>query len=291
MNKLSVLILTKNEEANIVACLESIRQLADEIIIVDDFSEDRTLDIIKNYGSTPLTILSQSKDNSKWTRSKIASPAWGGIKIFQRALNNNFAEQRNYGLEKATGEWVLYVDADERITNSLRENIKYQIDAIKDRYSRLAGSSIKYQNISAYKLKRKNFYYGKHEWPKIERLERLFKKDKLKGWQGELHESPVIDGDINELEGYLLHYTHQDLSSMLDNTIKWSEIEANLRLKTDHPKMTWWRFPRVMITEFFNYYIGQKGWKLRIIGLIESLYQSFSIFITYARLWEKQKGI
>jgi hypothetical protein len=98
--------------------------------------------------------------------------------------------------------------------------------------------------ISAYKLKRKNYYLGENEWPYIEKLERLFKKDKLKGWQGKLHETAVVEGKISELEGFLLHYTHRDLTSMVNKTLEWSKVEAELRFESNHPKMTWWRFPQ-----------------------------------------------
>ncbi len=76
---------------------------------------------------------------------------------------------------------------------------------------------------------------------------------------------------------------------MVDNTLVWSEIEANLRLATGHPPVTWWRIPRVMTTTFFDYYVFQNGWRIGTVGLIESMYQAFSTFITYARLWEMQQ--
>ena len=78
---------------------------------------------------------------------------------------------------------------------------------------------------------------------------------------------------------------------MLNKTIEWSKIEAELRFKSDHPKMTWWRFPRVMIKAFINSYITQGGWKAGATGIVEGTYQAFSIFITYARLCELQEKV
>lgn len=187
----------------------------------------------------------------------------------------DFSEIRNLGLEKAKGKWILYIDVDERVTLELGKNIK---EVVKS-------DSV----VAAYKVLRKNYYFGNNEWPYIEKLERLFKKEKLNGWQGKLHESPVIEGKTGELTGFLLHYTHRDLTSMVNKTIEWSKIEAELRFNSNHPKMSWWRFPRVMTTAFLNSYVRQKGYKAGTAGLIESIYQSFSIFITYARLWEIQK--
>jgi len=195
-----------------------------------------------------------------------------GARVFEIS-GADFSEMRNVGLQKTTNDWILYIDTDERVSNELKASIK---NAVKD------------EDFAAYKLKRKNFYFGSFEWPYIEKLERLFRRKNLKGWHGKIHESPIIEGKVGTLDGFLLHYTHRDLSSMVDKTIEWSEVEAELRFKSNHPKMTWWRFPRVMITAFLDSYVKQKGYKSGVAGLVESIYQSFSIFITYARLWELQ---
>lgn len=187
---------------------------------------------------------------------------------------NDYAHSRNLGLKAATYDWILYVDTDERVSHSLAKNIK---------------KTIKNSRIGVYRLRRKNFYFGKTEWPYKEKLERLFKKENLKGWYGKIHESPKFEGKIGTLDGYLLHYTHRDLSSMVEKTLEWSKIEADLRFKANHPRMSWWRFPRVMISAFLDSYIRQKGFRVGVVGIMESLYQAFSIFITYARLWELQR--
>lgn len=246
MSKISAVVIAKNAENLIADCLDSL-SFCDEIIVVDNKSEDRTVDIAKKMGA----------------------------KVFEYP-SEDFSELRNFGLKKATCNWVLYIDVDERVTKELAVTIKNQV-------------TIENNNFSAFKVRRKNFYFGNHEWPYIERLERLFKKDQLVGWYGQLHESSRIKGVVGELEGFLLHYTHRDLSSMVQKTIKWSKIEAELRFKSGHPKMSWWRFPRVMLTTFLDSYVRQGGWKVGVVGLIESMYQSFSIFITYARLWEMQQ--
>lgn len=248
MTKISAIIIAKNEEAMIADCFDSL-SFCDEIIVIDNNSEDRTVEISERMDAK---VLNSDSDS--------------------------FSTRRNLGLKKASGEWVLYVDADERVDGQLAKSIE----------SIVHGSAVSSSHFSAYKIIRKNFYLGNHEWPKTEEMERLFKKDKLTGWKGDLHETAVINGRVGKLEGFLLHYTHRNLSQMLDKTIKWSKIEAQLRLNADHPKMSWWRFPRVMITTFFDYYIKQGGYKIGTAGLIESMYQSFSIFVTYARLWELQ---
>ena len=246
MIKISTVIIAKNAEQIIADCLDSV-SFCNEIIVVDNNSEDRTTELAEKMGA----------------------------KVYESS-SVNFSELRNYGLRKTLGEWILYIDADERVSENLQKNIKLAINTESN-------------EIVAYKVKRKNFYFGKHEWPYIEHLERLFKKKNLIGWYGKLHESPKFEGEFSELDGLLLHFTHADLVSMVDKTVEWSKIEAELRYNSGHPKMTWWRFPRVMMTAFFNSYVKQKGWKAGTAGLVESMYQAFSVFITYARLWEMQQ--
>lgn len=248
MSKISAIILTQNSENLIADCIESIRKFADEIIVIDDASSDRTVDLAERLGAR--------------------------VETYQ-GMPLNFAEKRNFGLKKSKNKWVFYIDADERASKELKESI---LEVTNDRES-------EYQ---AYKILRENYYFGGHVWPYIEKLERLFKKPSLKGWRGEVHETPLIVGKIGELKGFLVHYTHTDLASMVNKTLVWSKIEAELRFKTHHPAMAWWRFPRVMFTAFYGSYIRQKGYKAGTAGLVESLYQSFSMFITYARLWEMQ---
>lgn len=189
-------------------------------------------------------------------------------------LTSDFSAKRNKGLEKAKYDWVFYLDADERVSPALRSSIE-----------KVIGSTPRH---AAYSIQRKNYYLGT-PWPKTEQFVRLFRKESLSRWTGRLHESPVIEGEIGVLSGEIDHYTHRDLESMLAKTISWSEVEADLRYTSHHPKMTWWRFPRVMFSAFFSSYISQRGWKAGTSGMVESLYQMFSMFITYARLWEMQQ--
>lgn len=243
--RLSVIILTKNEEKTIERCMESV-SFADEVILIDNGSVDNTV--------------------------HRAEKAGGKVFPFE---SENFSELRNYGIKLAHGKWLLYVDADEIVSKELKNSILNHI-------------SLDNQEFIGFSLKRKNYYLGNHEWPGFENLERLFLKDSLKGWKGQVHETPLVAGKIGILDGFLLHYTHKDLAAMLSKTIEWSEIEANLRFNAHHPHMVPWRFFRVMATTFLNSYIKQQGWKAGTVGFIESMYQSFSMFITYAKLWELQ---
>lgn len=243
---LSAIIIARNEQENILSCIDSLR-FAGEIVVIDNNSIDNTANLAKSKGAKVIPV--------------------SGL---------DFAYLRNIGKEKAKSSWVLYIDADEKVTGELAKEI---VTAIK--------SPKKYH---AFKIIRQNYYLGR-PWPKKEEITRLIQKEALIGWQGSLHESPIVAGEVGTLDSPLFHYAHRNLSSMVDKTNEWSEIEAQLRYSSNHPKMVWWRFFRIMSTSFYNSYIEQGGWKVGKVGVIESIYQTFSSFITYAKLWEKQNKL
>ena len=245
-NTLSVIIIAKNEETEIGECIKAL-SFADEIIVVDSESTDKTVKIAKEAGA----------------------------KVVIRPFHD-FASQRNIGYALARTTWILYIDADERVSAGLATEIKAAICSEK---------------FDAYEIQRKNFYFKKYAWPKIEKMQRLFRKSEFIEWFGAVHESPRIKTNmIGLLKNFLLHYTHSDLKSMVEKTNNWSEIESELIFRSNHPTMKEWRFLRIMVTKFYDSYISQAGWKAGIVGLIESIYQSYSYFIVYAKLWERQKN-
>lgn len=243
---LSIVILTKNEAETIGDCLDSLVDLnPSETLVIDDGSTDST---VKNAREKSARVFEYHK--------------------------KDFADARNYASKEVKGDWILYVDADERVSKELATEIKHKLSK---------------SAAAAYTVPRVNYYLGK-KWPYVEKIIRLIKKSALQRWEGEVHESPVIHGATVALTQPLYHYTHRNLKEMVENTLVWSEIEAKLRYNSGHPQISWWRIPRVMLLAFWDYYISQGGWKVGTVGLIESIYQAFSIFITYARLWEMQQN-
>jgi len=244
-NTISAIIIAKNEDALIEDCIKSVGW-TDEVIVVDNGSTDKTVELAKKL------------------KAKI---------IVNK--ENNFSLLRNEGARIATGTWLLYIDADEIVTEQVKNEI-------------LKTTSLPAGRVQGYYLTRKNYYLG-HEWPTKDKMIRLIKKDALIGWIGKLHEHPDIRGNVGDLKESLIHNTHRSLSEMVEKTNEWSEVEADLRLYAKHPRMVAWRFFRVMGSAFWKSYINEGGWKAGIVGWIESIYQAFSIFITYAKLWEKQQ--
>lgn len=244
---LSVLILTKNAEDVIKGCIESITSIADEIIVVDSLSSDKTCDIAKKLKA----------------------------QVFRNPFID-FATQRNIAFSKAKGDFILYLDSDEQATPEFRQEVQDLIS----RYN-------KNSSVGGYYIYRKTFFLGR-EWNFVDKMQRLFLKSKFIQWKGAVHETAEIEGTYSEIKSPVLHYTHRNLHLMLEKTNEWSNFEAELRFKANHPPMSEWRFLRVMTTAFFQSYFKEKGYKNGTEGIIESLYQAFSLFITYAKLWELQ---
>ncbi len=244
---LSVIILTKNEEDRITACLESVKW-AGEIVIVDNNSTDKTLEIARQY-----------TDN-----------------IF-KFKNEDYAAFRNWAFEKTSGEWVLYIDPDERVLSDLKIELE-----------ELVGSN----EYSAYAISRKNIVLGqtvnygpyKSDW-----VIRLIKRGSFEMWVGKIHEYPKFKGELGYAKNPLLHLTHRDLDQIVLKSLEWSKIDAKLRFDLKHPKMNGWRFLRIFFSELFNQGIKREGFFGGTVGIIDSILQTFSMFISFVRLWQMQK--
>ncbi len=245
---ISAIVITKNEEKMIEDCLKSI-DFAEEIILVDTGNSDKTNTIAKKY------------------KAKIVK--FTGI--------GSFPDWRNKGAKNATGDWILYLDADERITPSLREEIKkiMREDGVKN----------------AYAIPRRNFIFGKefhHSGQYPDYQKRLFNKSEFIKWTGEVHEEPKFNGDLGHLKNPMLHIKNMTLTEMVEKTNEWSEIEAKLMFDAKHPPMNVFRFGTAMIREFWLRMVVQTAFLDGKEGIIYAIYQVFSKFTSYAKLYELQ---
>jgi len=246
MQKISIIILAGNAQEEIVPALET-SKFADEIIIVNTGSTDKTPEIALKMGARVV-----------------------------HTTGDSFSKWRNDGAKAAKGDWLLYLDSDERIPVKLAREIRNTIEnPIHDAYT-----------ISRYEV-----FLGKHleHWGDP-RVLRLIKKASLKRWEGKLHEQPKINGTVGDLHHQMVHLSHKNIDEKLIGTINWSRMEAKMLFDANHPKMVWWRFPRIMLTEFWDRCIKQGLWKDGTEGWIEIIYQMFSKFVTYERLWEMQRN-
>lgn len=219
--------------------------------------------------------------NTNEPSKKIAEKYSKNIIEIKDEYGKHFARWRNSGLKKAASDWVFYLDADEVITPELKQSL-LKIAAGK-------GVGEKY---SYYAIPRINYYLGQrvyHGGSYPDFVKRFFRRKKLLRWEGRLHERPVVVGMMGKLKDHLFHHTHRDLSSMMEKTIRWTQLEAKALYENDHPPVVWWRILRMMATKFFERVIKQRAWKDGTVGWINAIFEVFNTFIIYARLWEIQQ--
>ena len=244
--KISALVLTRNEEELIGPCLAQL-SFADEIIVCDQNSTDKTCEIAQKY-----------------------------TKNIIRSNSDDFSQNRNLLAKQAKGDWLLYVDTDERLDHKLTSEIK-EITA--------SGS------FAAFYIARKNIILGKwlrHGgwWPDY--APRLFKKKSLIGWEGKVHETPKVDGEFGYLKIPLEHLTARSLSQMFAKTIRWAHIEAELNLQAKSSPVSIMKITKSILTEFFNRYFTKMGFWDGQIGLVQAIYQALHQAIVLTYIWEMQ---
>ncbi len=242
------------------------------IVIISKNDEEVLPDAIascKGFGDIVVIDASNTRDTEKLCATL-------KVKCVKHSFKD-FSDQRNFGMYHALSDWVLFLDSDERLTEAFKKEVSSKIKIFNPE-----------SDIAGFFIYRKTFYYGR-DWNFKDRVQRLFYRKKFIEWEGVVHETPKVKGKLEQIESPLLHFTHRHLSQMVQKTNEWSLFEAKLRLESKHPPLVPWRFIRVMCSEFANSYIKNRGYKNGIYGLIEGMYQAFSIFITYAKLWELQQ--
>lgn len=243
MGKLSVTIITLNEEKNIRDALESIKW-ADEIVVIDSGSNDRTIDICKEY------------------TEKVFYNLWPG-----------YTAQKNFAVDKAAYQWILSIDADERVTPRLAKEIQ---------------EVLQYPKADAYAMPRHVFYLGKwidHSGWYPDYKVRLFRKDKAK-WEGiNLHEVIIVSGKVCYLKGDLNHYTYKDISYHVNTINNYTTISAGEYLKLDK-KANLWNIVLRPAATFFKKYFLKQGFRDGFPGFVIAVSSAYYVFLKYAKLWE-----
>jgi len=176
-------------------------------------------------------------------------------KIFKSSAND-FAQNRNTLKDQAKGKWLLYVDADERLPQELITEIK---------------NAISKNEFSAFYIPRKNYVLGKWVrhggwWPDY--APRLFKKAKIEKWEGVVHESPQVSGEIGYLKTPIEHLSARSMSQMFSKSIKWAKIESDLFLAHGHRQVSIASILKLSAFEFTRRYIFKMGFFFYISGFV-----------------------
>lgn len=250
LKDLTVIILAHNEADNLCQLLPSLSWVG-KIIIIDDNSSDNTKQIANQFGA-----------------------------LFLTTSKTSFAEKRNQALAKVTTTWLLYLDADERLTPALREEITKLL------------SSHSAPDSSAFALRRQNYCYGKplyHGGWQNDWVTRLFKTKALKRWQGDIHESPVFQGKLSKLQEPLWHFTHRCTAANLAKSSAWTIKEATLLAQAKIPPVTKWTILRKTLAEFYRRYFLYQGYRDGMAGFVESYTQACNRGFVYIQAWELQQ--
>ncbi|MBU3911585.1 MAG: glycosyltransferase family 2 protein [Candidatus Omnitrophica bacterium] len=241
---ITAVIIAKNEEKRIEPCLESVKW-CDEIVVVDDMSTDNTHQICRKFKAN----------------------------VVAHASNGNYDVQRNLGIDNSNSEWILQLDADERVRPELRKNIK---EILRNNSS-----------FSAYSLGRRNYFLGRFMkfggWH--ERHVRLFKKGKGR-YTGSVHERLNVNGKVGELRSDLDHYAFDSINQYITRQLYYASIESRVMYED--------RFGKIGLDEikyhlkvkplklFVKLFFKKQGFRDGVHGFVFSILNAWRHFMIWA---------
>ncbi len=236
--KLSVVILTYNERPYIEDAIKSVA-FADEIIVMDSFSTDETV-------ATALSL---------------------GCRVIQRKFDN-FSNQRNHAIPFAQGDWILFLDADERISISLQTEILNSIASTKH---------------VAYKLRNPHFFLNHFLYHKADKIIRLAKNNRIY-FTGDVHEKlQIASGSLGILDHYIIHYTYKGMFHFLSKKESYAWFQAGELFKK-RKKTSYFHLAIKPFYRFFSTYILKRGFMDGIPGFAGSATDAYGVFARYAKL-------
>jgi glycosyltransferase involved in cell wall biosynthesis len=285
---LSVAIITFNEQENIRRTLESVREIADEIVVVDSHSTDRTVEIAKEFGA------------------KVFIEDWKG-----------FAAQKNSALDKCTCDWILSLDADEEVSPELAIAVRVIAKGpelaqliranSKDSLERVEAVMAMEEVVDAdleddlrptspakfYSVRRQNLFLGKVMWSGgmyPDRKVRLFERGASKFAERSVHEDLIVRGRVATLNGDLIHHTYPTLTSYIEHMNRYSSLGAEMVV--EKRKRAGFSVLNIVIrpiaTFIYNYFF-RLGFLDGKEGLLLHLYHSVYVSWKYAKAWEMSR--
>lgn len=251
MNKLkiSAVLVVRNEEKNLKRCLASVKNLVDEIIVVDEESSDKTLEIAKEFTD----------------------------KVFVHKSVGFVEPARNFSIEKATGDYILILDADEEIEKGLFSKLKKIAEEGKADYVLIPRKNLTFEAWI------KNTGW----WPDYQI--RFFRKGKVK-WQDRIHSKPMVSGSQITLEplmeNAIIHHNYDTVSQFITKLDVYTSVEVSQVENSDFILANLIKNP---VNEFISRYFSHKGYKDGVHGFVLSVLMAFYIFVVEVKLWEKTK--
>lgn len=250
MQALTAIVTTYNEAHHITEVLQSL-SWADEILVVDSFSTDNTVELAR-----PLAT-----------------------QVVQRAYQGP-ADQKNWAIPQATHPWVLLLDADERVTDELREEVQ----------TWLRQPDIPYD---VFWIGRRNFFLGREirysGW-QGDKVVRFFRRDAARYNDKQVHEEVITDGlRVGQLKHRLLHYTYRDIAHFLakmDRYARWSAQDYAAQT----PRVTYFHLLAKPIFRFFKHFVLQGGVRDGRAGLVVSVIMAWGVFLRYLYLMDEEGG-
>ena len=242
---LGVVVITKDEASNIAECLDTVKW-ADEMIVVDAQSTDKTADIARTY--TELVYIRP----------------WPG-----------FGRQKNFGIDQARSDWILILDADERVEQALAEEILEMLSSPPS-------------DAAAFRVPRQNYFYG--QWVRWggaypDYQIRIFRRGLATYNDIAIHENLLVEGQVQTFSSPLKHYTERHITDHFRKFNLYTSLAASEKRKSCH-SVAWHHLICHPFVIFFKTYVLKRGYRDGTRGVIFAVFASLYTFVKYAKLYE-----
>lgn len=242
--KLSIIILTFNEEAYIEDAIKSV-SFADQIIVLDSYSTDSTVEIAKKLGAE-----------------------------IQFRKFDNFCNQRNNAVQNATGDWILFLDADERVSQKLQDEILKTIEENK---------------LDAYKIWFPHFFMNRFLFHYTDKVIRLVKNTNVT-FENEVHEKMIVKSKIGVLKNHMIHYTYKGLFHFINKKDKYSWFQAKMSFEKGKKVNLFLLFFKPFY-RFFHTYIIKRVYLDGVPGFAAASIDAYGVFSRYAKIMLIEKNL
>ncbi len=248
MDSISVIVITYNEEPHIDACLRSVSWV-DEIVVVDCGSTDRTVEVCRRHDK---------------------------VRLFHEDRRGS-GRQKQQALDRAVSEWVLNLDADERLGEALKSDIRRVLETPA--------------TCDGYRIPRENYFLARHirhaaGWGDDRPL-RLFRRRKTSVTRTQVHETFVVEGTVGSLASPMIHDAYTSLYQYIEKLNEYTSIEVRNRLKAEPERnITWVHVALAPLGAFWKTYVLKRGYLDGMQGLLLCLLSAVSVMSGYAKTWE-----